>query len=114
VAISGINVIYPIFRNKHWQIAFGFGLIHGFGFAGVLVDLTLPTEQYVSALLSFNIGVEIGQLVIVALLVPTLLLMSNPRWLGRATALTTGAAIAGFGSIWVLERYWGISVYPWA
>ncbi len=113
VAISGINVIYPIFLNKHWQIAFGFGLIHGFGFAGVLGDLTLPTEQFVSALLSFNIGVEIGQLVIVALLVPTLLLMSNPRWLGRATALATGSAIAGLGSIWVLERYWGISAYPW-
>lgn len=77
VAVSGLNIIYPIFRGRHWQIAFAFGLVHGFGFAGVLEDLSLPTQLFIGSLLSFNVGVEIGQLIIVLLLVPVLLVLGS-------------------------------------
>ena len=53
-------------------IAFAFGLVHGFGFAGVLVEISLPTGRLVPALLGFNLGVEVGQLVLVAALWPVL------------------------------------------
>lgn len=110
VAISGLNIIVPLFRGRHWQIAFGFGLIHGFGFAGVLSDLSLPTAQYISGLLSFNLGVEIGQLVIVAVVVPLLLLLSGPRSMRLATRACAGVCITAFGALWVAERYWDLSL----
>lgn len=110
VAISGLNIIVPIFRGRHWQIAFGFGLIHGCGFAGVLSDLSLPTAQYISGLLSFNLGVEIGQLVIVLVLVPALLLLSAPKPMRLATRTCAGIFITAFGALWVAERYWDLSI----
>lgn len=110
VAISGLNIIVPIFRGRHWQVAFGFGLIHGFGFAGVLSDLSLPTTQYISGLLSFNIGVELGQLVIVLVLVPLLLLLAIPRPMRLATKAFAGVSITVFGALWVAERYWNLDI----
>lgn len=104
VAITGNNIIFPMFRGHGWKIAFGFGLIHGFGFAGVLGDLTLPTHLFVSSLLSFNIGVEIGQLVIVALLVPVLLLLNRSVITRRLTLIASGMIITGFGVLWLAER----------
>ena len=56
--------------NKSWILAFGFGLIHGFGFASVLADLGLPQNALVTALIGFNVGVELGQLAIVAVFLP--------------------------------------------
>lgn len=110
VAISGLNIIVPLFRGRHWQIAFGFGLIHGFGFAGVLSDLSLPAAQYISGLISFNIGVELGQLLIVLVLVPLLLALGAPKSIRLATRAFAGVSITVFGAIWVAERYWGLSI----
>jgi len=105
VALSGINILYPIFRGHQWQIAFAFGLVHGFGFAGVLADLSLPTQLFIGSLLSFNIGVEIGQLAIVLVLVPTLLILTNAVLTRRLTEAVAGIAITGCGLLWVAERY---------
>lgn len=104
VAITGLNIMLPMFRGRSWQIAFGFGLIHGFGFAGVLSDLALPTHLFISSLLSFNIGVEIGQLVIVALLVPMLWLLNRTALTRRLTLAGSGVVITGFGVLWLAER----------
>ncbi|MEX0740659.1 MAG: HupE/UreJ family protein [Pseudohongiella sp.] len=104
VAVTGLNIIFPIFRGHSWQIAFGFGLIHGFGFAGVLGDLALPTHLFISSLLSFNIGVEIGQLVIVVLLVPALWLLGRLALTRRLTVAASGIAITGFGLLWLAQR----------
>lgn len=110
VALSGLNIIVPIFRGRHWQVAFCFGLIHGFGFAGVLSDLSLPTTQYVSGLLSFNLGVELGQFVIVLVLVPLLLLLATPRPMRLATKAFAGVSITVFGAVWVAERFWDLNI----
>lgn len=104
VVATGINIIFPIFRGHSWQVAFAFGLIHGFGFAGVLGDLSLPTHLFVSSLLSFNMGVEVGQLVIVALLVPVLLLLNRADITRRLTLAASGIVITGFGALWLAER----------
>ena len=61
------NVFYRKLRPSRWIIVFGFGLVHGLGFAGVLTGLGLPEGQFLTTLLSFNLGVELGQLAVIAL-----------------------------------------------
>jgi hypothetical protein len=87
-------------------LSFAFGLVHGFGFAGILAEMTLPTDRLVPALFGFNVGVELGQLAVVAAVWPLL------RWLGstartdwhRATAEIGSAAICGLGVFWLVTR----------
>ncbi|MEX1198392.1 MAG: HupE/UreJ family protein [Pseudohongiellaceae bacterium] len=104
VAISGFNILYPITAGRPWLIAFAFGLVHGFGFAGVLGDLSLPDRHFVGSLLSFNIGVEIGQLVIVMGLVPALLLLGYNAGLRRLTLLSSGVLTIVIGLWWFMQR----------
>ena len=100
--------------DKRWRDTFGFGLIHGFGFASALQEFGLPRSALVPALASFNLGVEIGQIAIVCLVVPALLGMDRlvANWRGE-TARTTRSAVAvygvsaviiGLGSYWFLAR----------
>ncbi|MDP3907084.1 HupE/UreJ family protein [Novosphingobium sp.] len=88
-----------------WVIAFLFGLVHGFGFAGALREIGLPETDVPLALLTFNLGVELGQLVIVAgcLAVLTLIRRTAPTALRPATvAATYGIGIVS--SFWFIER----------
>jgi len=90
-------------------IAFAFGLVHGFGFAGVLAQMQLPTERLVAALFGFNLGVEIGQLAVVATAWPLLLWIarrSPERWQPRVAEVAS-AAICGLGLYWFLVRALG-------
>lgn len=93
-------------RGARWLLVFGFGLVHGFGFAGALLDLGLgsSTTAIATALVSFNVGVEVGQLAVAALLLPFVLLMRwQPRWqttLLRASSMVIAAA----GTYWLIER----------
>jgi hypothetical protein len=87
-------------------VAFAFGLVHGFGFAGVLAEMELPTRQLAGALFGFNAGVELGQLAVVACAWPCLRALARP---GRGRALTLvaeigSAAICGLGIFWFLTR----------
>ncbi len=104
VLITAINNLMPVFRGSRWMVAFCFGLIHGFGFANVLLDLGLQTNQIALSLLGFNIGVEIGQLVIVAVILPLAFLMRGTffyRW-GLLRAGSTMVAFLSMG--WLVER----------
>jgi hypothetical protein len=76
---------------RRWVASFFFGLVHGFGFAGALVELGLPSDALVSSLLFFNLGVEAGQAMIVALLFPALVWLS--RWRGERLAVTSISAV---------------------
>ena len=90
-------------------VAFAFGLVHGFGFAGILMEIELPTHRLVPALVGFNVGVELGQLAIVFLLWPALRALArlgDGRWYLRI-AETGSAAIFGLGLYWVVMRNWG-------
>jgi hydrogenase/urease accessory protein HupE len=102
--------------DKRWRDTFGFGLIHGFGFASALQEFGLPQSALIPALASFNLGVEIGQIAIVSLVVPALLGMDRllaysnghpalPTPTRSAPAVyAISAVIIGFGSYWFLAR----------
>ncbi|MGD9885159.1 MAG: HupE/UreJ family protein [Reyranella sp.] len=84
--------------SRRWLVALLFGLVHGFGFAGALLELEVPGESLFSSLLSFNLGVEAGQAMIIALLFPALLLLSRFEWRRQAvTALSAVILVAAIG-----------------
>jgi hypothetical protein len=87
-------------------VAFAFGLIHGFGFAGVLAEMSLPASRLAPALFGFNVGVELGQLAVVAVVWP-LFRMLGRLFEGRAERLVAelgSAAICGLGLFWFVTR----------
>ena len=88
-----------------WIVAFLFGLLHGFGFAGALAEIGLPEGDVPLALLTFNLGVEIGQLVIVAVALATLYGLRHYRdsWLQPAKT-TTAYGIGIIATYWFIER----------
>jgi hypothetical protein len=89
-------------------VAFGFGLVHGLGFAGVLAELALPRHRLVPALLGFNVGVELGQLAIVAAGWTALVLVDRTATGARRVVAEAGsAAIAALGIFWLVTRAWG-------
>jgi hypothetical protein len=99
-------------RSDHrWMLTFAFGLVHGFGFANVLRDLGLPTRGLVASLLSFNVGVEIGQVAIVGLVFP-LVLWLNRQAFQRRVVLGLSAVILLFGVGWFIERVFDLSYMP--
>ena len=86
-------------------IAFTFGFIHGFGFAGVLREMHLPPRALGWSLFSFNVGIEIGQLVVVLVLGAAL--MALRRWndvLGRRLAFAGSLLVVAAGTFWFIER----------
>lgn len=91
------------FAMKRWLISFGFGLIHGLAFAQGLEMLDLPRVQFVTALLSFNIGIELAQVMIVAIAFPALMLMAGAPWRLR-TIRGLSLLIFCLGSVWLVER----------
>jgi hydrogenase/urease accessory protein HupE len=97
--------------DRRWLVTFLFGLVHGFGFASALSEIGLPTNALVPALAAFNIGVEIGQVAIVALVFPLLLLADRliaggAAAKGRQPSLVYGcsAVIFALGLYWLIER----------
>ena len=104
VVLAALNNLWPLVHERRWLVAFGFGLIHGFGFASVLADLGLPQGTLLLALVGFNLGVEGGQLTIIAAFLPLAFLLRR-SWLYRKAVLLGGsAAIALVAAIWLVER----------
>ena len=103
VVLAALNNLFPLFRGRRPVAAFVFGLIHGFGFASVLRDLGLPQSALVSSLFGFNVGVEIGQLAIVAVFLP-LAWWLRKSWFYRQLFTWGSLAIALVAAIWLVER----------
>jgi hypothetical protein len=97
--------------NHRWVLTFIFGLVHGFGFANVLRDLGLPTTGLVPSLLAFNVGVEIGQLGIVAVFFPITLWIAKQKF-QRRVVFTFSSVILLFGLGWFIERVFGLAFMP--
>jgi hypothetical protein len=103
VILAALNNLLPLFRGKRPVAAFAFGLIHGFGFASVLRDLGLPQGSLLASLFGFNMGVEIGQLAIVAAFLPIAWLLRK-TWLYRQVLTVGSLAIALVAAVWLVER----------
>lgn len=112
VVLAALNNVVPVFHGRRWMVAFGFGLIHGFGFASVLSDLGLPRDALALALVGFNLGVECGQLAIVALFLP-LAFGLRRSWFYRRLVMAGGSlAIAALAAVWLCERLFEFKVLP--
>ena len=112
VVIAALNNIWPLFAERRWMMAFAFGLIHGFGFASVLRDLGLPQDALILALVGFNLGVEAGQLAIVATFLPLAYALRR-SWIYRRVILLGGSfLIAAVASVWLVERAFNLKVMP--
>ncbi len=108
VIAAAVHNLYPILGNKARLIVFVFGLFHGFGFAGVLTDLGFQSSALFTTLFGFNIGVEIGQIMIVSLVFPLLYWARNSDGYARFGVGGGSLAIAGFGGFWILDRTLGL------
>jgi hypothetical protein len=102
VAAALNNVLRAI--DARWAVAFALGLLHGFGFSSVLIDLGLPSRELIGALLGFNVGVELGQAAIVLVLLPTLYLIRSTL-LYRALLFAGSGSVAVIASIWSYQRF---------
>jgi hypothetical protein len=112
IILAALDNVWPIFPVKRVVVTFFFGLIHGFGFAGVLAELNLPTAAFAWALLQFNVGLELGQLLIVVCVTALLfLLRQRPRY--RSLVIRGGSFAAIFvGMLWLVERTANVSILP--
>lgn len=110
VVAAALNNVWPVFQGRRWAMAFGFGLIHGFGFASVLGDLGLPDRALLGALLGFNLGVEAGQLAIVLVFLPLAFsLRGSPLY--RRGVMTGGSLlIAALAAVWLVERVFDVEL----
>lgn len=103
IVATAFHNLKPIFANREALIAFVFGIFHGFGFAGLLSDLGVGQGQRLLSLFGFNVGVEIGQAVIIVLLFPALYLLRRTTlypWILRGGSML----LALVATIWAIER----------
>ena len=109
VVLAALNNIWPVISEARWKLTFVFGLVHGFGFASALKDAGLAKGALAAPLVGFNVGVEIGQLCIVAVVLPI-------AWALRDTRTYRGAfaggslAIAGVAGLWLVQRAFDLSL----
>lgn len=112
VFLAAWNNLRPFLPGRTWVLAAAFGLVHGMGFAGALLGLALPYQARGLALATFNVGVEIGQVAIVAVVLPLFFLASRrsfyPRWIMGVGSLL----IAWIAVLWTLERALGMQFMP--
>jgi HupE/UreJ protein len=111
IVLAALNNLFPVVADGRWVAAFGFGLLHGFGFAGALHDLGLPAGSLALSLAGFNLGVEAGQLAIVVVFLPLAFALRS-TWAYRRVVFAGGsAAIALVASVWFVERALDVGVF---
>ncbi len=110
IAFAAADLLVPLFRGRVWMVVAAFGLFHGFGFAGALSEMGLLSEHLGLSLFAFNLGVEIGQIAIVAALVPFLFLAR--RWAIYPRIILPVAAVLMIlvASAWVVERAFDVDL----
>jgi hypothetical protein len=111
VILAALNNLFPLFQRRRWMVAFAFGLIHGFGFASVLADLGLPRDALLLALVGFNLGVEVGQLVIVSAFLPTAYALRRTAFYQRLIFLGGSALICVVATGWLIERAFNVKLF---
>jgi hypothetical protein len=119
--LIAVSIVYMAFENiagaklaRRWWVTFGFGLVHGFGFSFLLRDtLQLAGDHVVTSLLAFNVGVEIGQLAVLAVAIPSLELLFRYGVRERMGTILLSALVAHTAWHWAADRYGDLSQFPW-
>lgn len=113
-----LSVAYVAFDNffarsdtPRWLLTFCFGLVHGFGFANVLAEMNLARSELVSSLLSFNAGVEVGQLAVAAALFPLVRWLAGQRYRQPIIVVVSGVIFV-FSIAWFVQRTFDLSFIP--
>jgi hypothetical protein len=104
IAYVGVENLFVEDARRRWRITFPFGLLHGFGFAGALREISLPQGQVPIALVAFNLGVEVGQLAVLSVALPLTLALRDARWFGDRGAKAVSVAIAVAGVALFIAR----------
>jgi len=112
VAFAALNNIFAFFPDSGWLIAFGFGFIHGFGFANALSDLGLEHGNLAAPLVGFNCGVELGQLAIVAVFLPLAFSLRSYRFYRVGVFKFGSLLITALAAIWASERAFDLKWLP--
>jgi hypothetical protein len=112
VVFAALNNVFVAVSRNLWMLSFGFGLLHGFGFASVLKEMLLENKDFGYSLLGFNLGVEVGQIALVVAIVPFIYITRN-TWFYRYVILYGLSLLtAVVASIWAYERLFNISILP--
>mgnify|MGYP000197479060 FL=1 len=102
------NVFQTQYRMSRTAVVFGFGLLHGLGFASVLGDIGLEPTRFLTGLIGFNIGVELGQLTVLAIAYATVgYWFGSKSWYRARIAIPASLLIAAIAVYWVIERVFG-------
>jgi hypothetical protein len=110
VVAAALNNVWPRVIARLWLVAFGFGLVHGFGFASVLADLGLPGDALALSLVGFNVGVELGQLAIVLVFLPLAFALRRTAFYRRWVMVAGSLFIALLAGTWFVERAFGVEL----
>lgn len=105
VVLAAANTLFPVVTEGRWTLAFGLGLLHGFGFVSALTDLGTSGAQLLVSLVGFNLGVEAGQLLVVACFVPVAFLLRQHAWYPRRLVPLGGLALMLLATVWTWERW---------
>ncbi len=112
IALAALSNLFPIFGTRQIRVAFVFGLIHGFGFASVLSDLPLMTDARLMALFSYNLGIELGQIVCILLFFPIALALRQ-RVFYRQVMFKGGSIVACvLALLWMTQRIFDLNWIP--
>jgi hypothetical protein len=104
IAVAGGLNLLPRLSRLRLPLAFGFGLVHGFGFANALSEIDAAGSAMFPLLAGFNVGVELAQLGIVALVLPLIYSMRTTRWYANAVLPLGSCALGMAGFVWLLQR----------
>ncbi len=111
LSIAYVAITSVFFKGKKFigeargkvLMVFFFGLFHGLGFAGLLKEIQIPSERFISSLLAFNVGIEFGQLIVLLIAVPPLLYFRDRSWFPKLMKIIA-IAISGLALVWVVQR----------
>jgi hypothetical protein len=109
IAAAALHNLRPVFPNKEWLISFAFGLFHGLGFAGLVKTLDVPRSTQLLSLLGRNIGIEIGQSLVVLLVFPALFLLRRTRYF-RSCFVAASVLLTAISLGWMIERLFTVDL----
>ena len=108
--LAALNILFPLFRGRIWWIVFGLSLFHGMGFAGGLMDLGVLDEHLGLSVVAFNIGIEIGQIVIVAIMLPLLFAVRRLELYRKVFLKVAAVGLILVSGVWVIERAFDVDI----